>query len=579
MSSIYIQEPPTSGKVVMETSFGDIEIELWTKECPLACRNFIQLCMEGYYNKVIFHRIIKDFIIQGGDPTGTGDGGSSIYGKPFRDEFHQRLKFTRRGMVGCANAGANDNSSQFFITLEKAPELNSKHTLFGKITGDTIFNVLHMGNVATDRNDRPRDPPFIIKTEVLNNPFKDIVPRKLTQREVDADDDEKKKKKKKRKVKAIKNFKLMSFGEEAEEEEAVVTKVGKGLVSAHDAGGDETLASAEASREMNKELLEADVAKILQKKKKDAKKKREKLERANKKAARKGGFVGFHLDEEAERIEFDRKMKEQVLQSNPNYVTPTSQTEGVSELPSEDKRTLDERVTEAKAEEETLKRDLEKSKRKHMQSQDDANEPSKKKEKTAATEFLAQQQSLYSEQKKANNDGTKKSKKSKTKSSREAQTLALLSKFSSKLSSSASGNDNSAGDDMDGLNNSDSTDGNNVKTSTSTATSSDNGRKKVTSVDDIGENLLDLDDYGEVEGGWLSHRLHNEVKHTPKGIDPSLDPNSLDLYDPRNPMNIRKRKHKHKHRDSGKDRRDHDRGRSSRSHRHSSSSSGRRHRH
>ena len=105
MSNIYIQEPPTKGKVIkrttvlkvifylkstcifqviLNTTVGEIEIELWSKECPKAARNFIQLCLEGYYDGTIFHRIIKDFIAQGGDPTGTGQGGESIYGEPFK---------------------------------------------------------------------------------------------------------------------------------------------------------------------------------------------------------------------------------------------------------------------------------------------------------------------------------------------------------------------------------------------------------------------------------------------------------------------------------------------------------------
>ncbi|PIK52964.1 putative peptidyl-prolyl cis-trans isomerase CWC27-like, partial [Apostichopus japonicus] len=78
MSNIYIQEPPTQGKVLLHTSVGDIDIELWSKEAPKACRNFIQLCLEGYYNGTVFHRIIRGFIVQGGDPTGTGEGGESI---------------------------------------------------------------------------------------------------------------------------------------------------------------------------------------------------------------------------------------------------------------------------------------------------------------------------------------------------------------------------------------------------------------------------------------------------------------------------------------------------------------------
>lgn len=74
MSSIYILEPMTGGKVVLKTTVGDMDIELWPKEAPKACRNFVQLCMEGYYDNTIFHRVVKDFIVQGGDPTGTGEG-------------------------------------------------------------------------------------------------------------------------------------------------------------------------------------------------------------------------------------------------------------------------------------------------------------------------------------------------------------------------------------------------------------------------------------------------------------------------------------------------------------------------
>jgi peptidyl-prolyl cis-trans isomerase SDCCAG10 len=74
MSNIYIQEPPTLGKVLLQTTVGDIEVELWSRECPKACRNFVQLCLENYYNKTPFHRVVKDFIVQGGDPTGNGSG-------------------------------------------------------------------------------------------------------------------------------------------------------------------------------------------------------------------------------------------------------------------------------------------------------------------------------------------------------------------------------------------------------------------------------------------------------------------------------------------------------------------------
>ena len=106
MSQMYIMEPPTNGKIVLRTSAGDIDIELWVsyfyiyssqlifqpKEAPLATRNFVQLCMENYYDATIFHRLVPGFIVQGGDPTGTGMGGESIFGKPFKDEFHSRVR-------------------------------------------------------------------------------------------------------------------------------------------------------------------------------------------------------------------------------------------------------------------------------------------------------------------------------------------------------------------------------------------------------------------------------------------------------------------------------------------------------
>uniref|UniRef100_A0AAG5DJR7 Peptidyl-prolyl cis-trans isomerase n=1 Tax=Anopheles atroparvus TaxID=41427 RepID=A0AAG5DJR7_ANOAO len=127
--------------VLLKTTVGDIDIELWSKECPLACRNFIQLCLEGYYNGTIFHRVVKGFIVQGGDVNGDGTGGESVYGHPFKDEFHSRLRYVRRGLVGMANCGKNDNGSQFFFTLGATPELQNANTLFGKVTGDTIYNI------------------------------------------------------------------------------------------------------------------------------------------------------------------------------------------------------------------------------------------------------------------------------------------------------------------------------------------------------------------------------------------------------------------------------------------------------
>ncbi|XP_073658256.1 spliceosome-associated protein CWC27 homolog isoform X3 [Tursiops truncatus] len=225
MSNIYIQEPPTNGKVLLKTTAGDIDIELWSKEAPKACRNFIQLCLEAYYDNTIFHRVVPGFIVQGGDPTGTGTGGESIYGAPFKDEFHSRLRFNRRGLVAMANAGPHDNGSQFFFTLGRADELNNKHTIFGKITGDTVYNMLRLTEVDIDDEERPRNPHKIKCCEVLFNPFDDIIPREIKKPKKEKPEEEVKK----LKPRGTKNFSLLSFGEEAEEEEEEVNRVSQSM--------------------------------------------------------------------------------------------------------------------------------------------------------------------------------------------------------------------------------------------------------------------------------------------------------------------------------------------------------------
>lgn len=244
MSNIYIQEPPTNGKVLLKTSAGEIDIELWSKEAPKACRNFVQLCLEGYYNGTIFHRVVPEFIIQGGDPTGTGTGGESIYGKPFKDEFHSRLRFNRRGLVAMANAGPHDNGSQFFFTLGRADELNNKHTIFAKVTGDTVYNMLRLAEVECNSEERPLNPHKIRTTEVLHSPFDDIIPRESKKSKKDKDKEEAKKVQ----SKATKNFSLLSFGEEAEEDEEMVNQVSQTLKgkskSSHDLLKDDPRLSA-----------------------------------------------------------------------------------------------------------------------------------------------------------------------------------------------------------------------------------------------------------------------------------------------------------------------------------------------
>ncbi|VAH77115.1 unnamed protein product [Triticum turgidum subsp. durum] len=216
MSSVYVLEPPTKGKVVVQTTAGPIDIELWAKEAPKATRNFVQLCLEGYYDGTLFHRVIKSFLIQGGDPTGSGTGGESIYGAPFADEFHSRLRFNHRGLLACANAGTpHSNGSQFFITLDRCDWLDKKNTIFGKVTGDSIFNLLALADIETDKDDRPVYPQKILSVEVLWNPFDDIVPRQLKKIEPAPKADAERKPEKK----AVKQLNVLSFGDEVEEEE------------------------------------------------------------------------------------------------------------------------------------------------------------------------------------------------------------------------------------------------------------------------------------------------------------------------------------------------------------------------
>lgn len=216
MSSVYVLEPPTKGKVVVQTTAGPIDIELWAKEAPKATRNFVQLCLEGYYDGTLFHRVIKSFLIQGGDPTGSGTGGESIYGAPFADEFHSRLRFNHRGLLACANAGTpHSNGSQFFITLDRCDWLDKKNTIFGKVTGDSIFNLLALADIETDKDDRPVYPQKILSVEVLWNPFDDIVPRQLKKIQPAPKADAERKPEKK----AVKQLNVLSFGDEVEEEE------------------------------------------------------------------------------------------------------------------------------------------------------------------------------------------------------------------------------------------------------------------------------------------------------------------------------------------------------------------------
>uniref|UniRef100_A0A6Q2YE81 Spliceosome-associated protein CWC27 homolog n=1 Tax=Esox lucius TaxID=8010 RepID=A0A6Q2YE81_ESOLU len=438
MSNIYIQEPPTNGKVLIKTSAGDIDIELWSKEAPKAARNFVQLCMEGYYDGTPFHRVVPEFIVQGGDPTGTGTGGESIYGRPFKDEFHSRLRFNRRGLVAMANAGPHDNSSQFFFTLARADELNNKHTIFGKVTGDTVYNMLRLAEVECDQDERPLNPHKIRSTEVLHSPFDDIVPREMKKSKKDED----KKEGKKSQSKATKNFSLLSFGEEAEEDEETVNRVSQTLKgkskSSHDLlKNDPQLSSIPA---VNK-LVHLDTVQMLIKK-----------------------CISFI------------------------YRNLFVFSFGITDLELSHSLHSDELRQEARQ----LKKDLLAIKKRR---EDIANPPQKEeedREKKPGSEAVAE----YLEGKKKYEDLRKQ--KQKKGSTREAQTLALLDRFKSKLSSAIT--------------------------------------ETLEAPEEDPEELAEDDDKG-----WMAHVLQFD-EQTRKVKDANMqDEDTFEIYDPRNPVNKRRR--------------------------------------
>uniref|UniRef100_A0A1A7WVK3 Spliceosome-associated protein CWC27 homolog n=1 Tax=Iconisemion striatum TaxID=60296 RepID=A0A1A7WVK3_9TELE len=466
MSNIYIQEPPTSGKVLMKTSAGEIDIELWSKETPKACRNFVQLCMEGYYDGTIFHRVVRDFIIQGGDPTGTGTGGESVYGRPFKDEFHSRLRFIRRGLVAMANAGPHDNGSQFFFTLGRADELNNKHTIFGKVTGDTIYNMLRLAEVECDADERPLKPHKIRTTEVLHCPFDDIEPRETKKGKKDKDKEEAKKSQ----SKATKNFSLLSFGEEAEEEEEMVNQVSQTFKgkskSSHDLLKDDPRLSSVPAVDKDKK----------------------------KGASGNDSDSDNEVDEDEEDAcadgEYDPEKKERIRELVSKKLKKEKGAESSAEPREEEepgKKTS--RSDELRKEVRQLKKELQAIK----QRKDESSKPAAdevKEEKKPSSEAVAE----YLEERKKYEDLRKeKRKKSNT---REEQTLALLNNFKSKLSSAIT-----------------------------------EGPEE----EDV-EELAEDDDRG-----WMAHVLQFD-EQSRKVKDANMqDEDTFEIYDPRNPVNKRRR--------------------------------------
>jgi len=150
---------------LFRTNMGEFRIELFEDRAPKTTKNFIDLAEKGFYDGVIFHRIIAGFMIQGGDPTGTGRGGP---GYEIPDEFHPALKHDSVGVLSMANSGPNSGGSQFFITLAPTPWLDGKHAVFGRVT-DGLDVVEKIGGVRTGPGDRPADK-VEIETIVIETP-------------------------------------------------------------------------------------------------------------------------------------------------------------------------------------------------------------------------------------------------------------------------------------------------------------------------------------------------------------------------------------------------------------------------
>ncbi|KAJ2938191.1 hypothetical protein O0L34_g18530 [Tuta absoluta] len=478
MSNIYIQEPPALGKVLLKTSAGEIDIELWTKEAPKACRNFIQLCMEGYYNGTIFHRVVPGFIVQGGDPNGDGTGGESIYGETFKDEFHSRLRFNRRGLVAMANAGKDDNGSQFFFTLGATPELQNKHTIFGKVTGETIYNMLKLSEGLIGPDDRPEHPHRIKSTAVLINPFEDIVPRV---REVPEEDVVPKKKKKE--VKAVKNFGLLSFGEEAEEEEGEAQEYKGKPKSTHDLLDDPQLSKKTAAEleEEQSQTAEPSTAE-LQKKKAETESAinsiRDKLSKRDRSAER---------DRYSSEEEEGRK----------------SDSEGEYYIGKE-------RDIARRKERDRIRNEIKQLKK---EMKDDKTKQEKEVEKNLTGEEREKKLEEDNEMYKQYVDEQEKYKKIKEKipkkgAARESFTLQLLAKFKDKLHAIK---EKSQATPQEG-------------------TSEEKDKEAVADDDDVNND------------DWLGHTLKFEDKGAVLAKDASTKGDDwFDIYDPRNPINKRKR--------------------------------------
>jgi len=159
--------------VTLHTSHGDLKIEIFCEATPKAAENFLALCAGGYYDGCKFHRNIKGFMVQTGDPTGSGKGGQSLWGAPFADEIRSTLKFNARGVVAMANSGPDTNKSQFFITYAKQAHLDGKYTVFGKVIDGADSTLDAIERVPVNEKNRPLNEIILEHVTIHANPIAD----------------------------------------------------------------------------------------------------------------------------------------------------------------------------------------------------------------------------------------------------------------------------------------------------------------------------------------------------------------------------------------------------------------------
>lgn len=164
---VSVMSEENNAHIILKTNAGDIHLRLYPEHAPKAVESFSGLVGKGYYNGIIFHRVIPEFMIQGGDPTGTGRGGESLWGQPFEDECTPELRFTKKGLLAMANAGPNTNGSQFFITTAATPWLDGRHTIFGEVVqGYDVVEAIE--RTATRPDDRPLEDQKILEAVLVS---------------------------------------------------------------------------------------------------------------------------------------------------------------------------------------------------------------------------------------------------------------------------------------------------------------------------------------------------------------------------------------------------------------------------